>query len=220
MMKKLALLGLCVVGFLLPSWAQQMGPVGPAAIEYLAFASTGDDLAWSEWLDPSARTTFESPVLLSFNVPSSPKSPAVFLEIWGQYIFFWTPNSIRICRPVVNFRITSPAIPNIEFSQGYGIPPVYDETNYSGNHTYLTDFGDRHKGYVKMPLIRGSLEWWWVLDKNTGKRPPDNQILAYINQIIDNGFTVELWAGGSVQGANRIHAVAFQAEVTRLVKRQ
>jgi hypothetical protein len=220
MLKKLSLLAFCIVGLSSQSWAQQIGPVGPAAIEYLAFASTGDGLVWGEWLDPSVRTSFVSPVLLSFNVPPSPKSPAVFLEIWGQYIFNWSPGSIRICRPVINFKITSPAIPNIEFTQGYGVPPVYDETNYAGDHAYLTDFGDRHKGYIKMPLIRGSLVWWWVLDKNTGKRPPDNEILAYIDQIIDNGFTVELWASGSVQGMNRIQAFAFQAEVTRLSKKQ
>jgi hypothetical protein len=213
MIKKLTLLGICILGLLLPTWSQE----GPAIIEYLAWATTGSSMPWElRPPDPTVQINFASPILLSFNVPPSPKSPAIYLELWAQYILNWTSNPFRTCTALIYFRIISPAIPNIEFSQAYGVPPNISETNYAGNQTYPTNAMPRHKGYCKMALRRGFLEWWWIVDKNTGERPADDLALSYINSIIDNGFRVEVWAGGTIQGLSYIAPFAFQVEVTRL----
>jgi hypothetical protein len=212
MVKKFSLLGLCILGLLLPTWSQQ----GPAVIEYLAFASTGLSIPWALRPDPTIQRNFESPILLSFDVPPSRKSPAVFLEISGQYQLSWTSNPIRIFMSAVYYKITSPSVPNIEISQAFTIPPTVSETNYAGDHSYPPNAVIRHKGYYKMRLTRDSLDMWWILDKNTGQRPPDDVALSYINSIIDNGFRVEVWAGGTIQGLSYIAPFAFQVEVTRL----
>ena len=143
MVKRLILLGLCIGGLLLPSWAQ-VEFVGRATIEYLAFCNSfntwGSPNPWIFRPDPTVRIDFSSPVLMSFDIPASPKSPMLFFGIWGQYILQWTSNPARICRTSVGIKLTSPALPNIEFAQAYGVPPVYDSTNYAGEHTYLTEY--------------------------------------------------------------------------------
>jgi hypothetical protein len=79
MVKKLALFGFCIFGLLLASWAQE----GPAAIEYLVRATTVRSIAFEYRPDPIIKTSFESQVLLRFDVPPSPKSPAVFFRrLW------------------------------------------------------------------------------------------------------------------------------------------
>lgn len=216
MVKKLSLLGLCVLGLLLPTWSQK----GPTAIEYLAMGSTGSTTPFQfRPPDPTVQTAFKSDILLSFDVPPYPKSPAIFLDIWAQYLITWTPNPVRRCAPLIYFKIVSPAIPNIEFSQAYGVPPQSFETNYALDHSYPTNTANRNKGYAKMPLRRGFLEWWWVVDTNTGQRPPDDLVLSYIDTIIDSGFKVEVWAEGQVQGVSYIAPFAFQVIVTGLHKK-
>jgi len=86
MVKKLALFGFYIFGLLLASWAQE----GPAAIEYLARATTVRSIAFEYRPDPTIKTSFESQVLLRFDVPPSPKSPAVFFDVYGQFIVGWT----------------------------------------------------------------------------------------------------------------------------------
>ena len=214
-MKKILLLGLCIVSLLLPSLAQ----VGPGTIEFLAYASTGSTIPWDLQIgDPSAKSDFSSPILLSFDVPPSPKSKIIFFDVWGQYILCWSSNPVRYLSKLVYFKITSPAIPNIEFSQAYGVPVSVAETNNAGDYSYPPNSPQaRHKGYTKLPLIRGSLDWWWVVDKTTNQRPPDDKVLSYINTIIDYGFRVEVWAGGTVQGLTYIAPFSFVIEVTGII---
>jgi len=222
MIKRLFLLGICILGLLLPTWSQQESQLiqGPAVIEFLAFASTfntnGGPNPWILRPDPTIRTDFQSPVLMSFDIPPSPKSPAVFFGIWGQYVLLWTSDPIRICRPMVGIRLTSPAIPDTEFAQAYGVPPVYDEINVAGNYTYLTDLGVRHKGHAKLQLSRGDLSVWWIRDRNTGQQVPDDLAIKYINKIIDSGFKVEVYASGTVQGLSYVQPFGFTVEVTRI----
>jgi len=147
-MKKVSLLALCILGLLSPTWSQQ----GPAAIEYLAYATTGGNTPWALQPDPTVQTNFESPILLSFDVPPSQKSPAVFIDLWGQYVLSWAPNPVRICTPLIYYRITCSAIPNIEFSQGYSVPPTISETNLAGDYSYPTGARVRHKGFYRTAL--------------------------------------------------------------------
>jgi hypothetical protein len=212
MAKRLILPGLCIMGLLLPSWAQQ----GPAVIEFLTLASTGSSILWELRPDPTVQSNFESPILLSIDVPPSPKSQAVYLEFWGQYIVTWSSNPIRVCVSLIYYKLTSPAIPNIEFSQAYSIPPTISETNYAGDHSYPTYAQTRYKGYSKMPLRRDLLQWWNVWDKSTGQFVPRDEALIYAGQLIDNGFKAEVWAGGTIQGLSYIAPFSFQVEVTRL----
>jgi hypothetical protein len=212
MVKRLSLLGFCILGLLLPTSSQQ----GPAVIEYLTLATTGgSSIPWELRPDPTVQRTFESPILLSFDVPPSPKSPAVFLEVWAQFMINWTSNPVRICNPVINWRLISPAIPNIEFTQGYGVASIH-ETNYAGDHSYPTDNIHRYKGSTKMPLRRDVLEWWNIWDKSKGQWVPYDVALTYVSTLIDNGFRVEVWASGTIQGLSYIAPFAFQVEVTRL----
>ena len=215
-MKKTLLAGLCIMGLFLPSWPQDK----PASIEFLAFASSGGaGVCWEFRPDPTLRSNFISPTLLTVEVPPSRESPAIYLEIWGQYLLSWTSHHLHFFNGLVGFKIVSPALPHIEFSQGYGVPPVVQETNFSGNYTIPSPHGFiRYKGSFKIQFRRGNLQWWWIVDKNTGKRPSDDEALDYINKIIDNGFTVELWAWGTVEGLSYVAPFALQVEVTRIGK--
>ena len=115
--------------------------------------------------------------------------------------------------------MTSPAVPNIEISQAFGIPPIVRETNFAGNYTYPTDTFIRHKGYVKMQLRRGNLQCWWIKDINTGQYVSEEVALAAIDKMIDNGFKVEVWAWGTVQGISFVAPLMFQIEATRIGKK-
>jgi hypothetical protein len=159
--------------------------------------------------------------LLSFDVPASPKSPAIFFEAYGQFIINWTSSPYRICNPRIHWRIISPEIPdNIDFYNVYGVAGVY-ETNYAGDHAYPQNQQTcRFKGGSKLAMRRDDVEWWFIIDKSTGRQLPEDTALSLINSLISKGFHVEVWAAGDVQGLSYIAPFAFQMEVTRLVKRQ
>jgi hypothetical protein len=75
-MKKLILLGLCIVGLVLPSGAQVVLE-GSALIENVVLVDlTGNPFQLWEYrpVDPTTSTHFKSPVLISFEVPPSPRS--------------------------------------------------------------------------------------------------------------------------------------------------
>jgi hypothetical protein len=216
MVKRLILLWLCVGGLLLPSWAQE----SPAFIEHVVLATTGAKLIW-EYLppDPTAFSSFKSPILLSFDVPPSQKSSAMFIEFWGQYIYSWTSNTNRFRELMMHYRLTSPIFPNIEIWQAYGVPPGFTETNNAGDQMYPPGYKNRVKGYCKMPLRRISHEWWNIYEINTHQYLFGNEALSIMSGFIDSGYKVEVWAEGNIQGLSYVAPFAFQVEVTRLAHR-
>jgi hypothetical protein len=217
MVKKLSLLGLCILGLLLPTWAQVVSE-GPAMIEHVVFVSADN---WPLWeyrpVDPTVSTYFKSPILLSFDVPPSPKSPMMFFEVWGQFLYTWTSNRSRTRLLTMGYRFTSPAFPNIEINQGFGVPPGVSETNYAEDHMYpADDTTGRVKGYWKGALRRTYKGNWNVFDKSTGQYLPSDLALPIIGGFIDGGYRVEVWAEGTVEGLSYIAPVYWQVQITRL----
>jgi hypothetical protein len=144
----------------------------------------------------------------------------MFFECWGQFLYTWTSNQIRRRALSMGFSFTSPAVPNVVIFQGYGVPQGVNETNYAGDSTYPENETGRVKGYCKLIMSRQSGGIWSVWDDGAGRFLTGDEAISAISKFIDNGFNVEMFAEGDVQGLSYIAPVYWQVQITRLVGRK
>ncbi len=185
-------------------------------IEHLVWADT----LWEQcfYKEPSNHEELESFVsdpFLTFHVPASPKSDALFFEFWAQALYKWSGFETRRAKLELNFRIISGDIPdNIEVKIGSTVINV-GETNVCGNYDIQ---GRRSRRYTKLPMRRNSVDWWIVYYKNSGVYVPENITHEILNNLMDNGFDVEVYTVGEIQGVSRINLIPVEFHVTRLSK--
>jgi hypothetical protein len=224
MRKRLYLLGLCIVGLLLPSWGQD-GRTSQAKgkvmiAEHLNWVQTGyGEYILNTTLSSPVYDTFNSGPFLTFNVPPSPKAEALFFEVWGQSVhYWWVGYSPQQFSGRVEIQLVSSRIPaGITVYCYYGITGIYGITHDSQTP-------DRSKRSGKFILRRDSMlrEYidWWDIYNADGSRVPRDQAQIIVNDLIDNGFDVEISVTGFAEGVKKFFFYGFCVETTRLVKKQ
>jgi len=183
-------------------------------IEFIGWADTcWDFMYFKEFEDPSIKTYFELEPFLSLNVPASPKSEAIFIDLWTQLVMWWSGYETRDVELVVLFKIISDVTPdNIEVLNMYGL--AIAETNNTNNTGRQSI-----RKYFKFIMRRDHLDWWRIKYKDTGGYVPDKVALSILDKVIDGGFDIEIWVEGHAQGANRIRLAPVTMQVTRLSKK-
>jgi hypothetical protein len=225
MVKRLMLLGLCVGGLLLPTWGQdgrtsQQAPAKVMVSEHLNWVQTGyGEYVLNTTLSSPVYYSFNSDPFLTFKVPPSSKAEALFFEVWGQSIhYWWVGYSPQQFSGRVNIKLVSSRIPaGVTVYCHYGITGIYGITHES-------EIADRSKRSGKFILRRDSMlrefiDWWDILDAD-GSRAPRDQAQIIVNDLIDNGFDVEISVEGFAEGVKQFLFYGFTVETTRLVKKQ
>jgi len=155
---------------------------------------------------------FKSLPFLTFNVPASPKSTAIFFETRGHALVEWSNYLIDTTEAVcwINLRIISNLIPeNIEVGTGAMVVRQVEKNSLLFEDT-IRSWDSR-----KYILRKGYTDWWVVRNIITGEVLPDRDAKAILKKLIDNGFTVEVWANGMVQGVKSVWIMA-NVHVTRI----
>ncbi len=210
--KLLVLVLLCFFVFLVGIFAGEKEDKGKI-IEHLVWETTppfevGYDL-WIDEGDDEIVTPFESDPFLTFHVPTSPKSEALFFDIETQVNFTWSGFYKRMARIRCYYRFISDVISNdIEV---WNSPSIFWtlETNNS-----LEPATGRDRRVTKDRIRRNSVDHWLVY--KSGERVPDDVAIHIINSLIDSGFDVEFWVAGEVQGMRYFNIYPVIFEVTRL----
>ena len=187
--------------------------------EHLNWTQTGyGEVILDTRLETPNPYSFESGPFMTFNVPPSPKATALFFELWGQSIHYWvTGYSPQTFYALVTMKLVSNLIPN-----GINVYMLHGLTGIRG--IYHDNFqSDRNKRNWKVILRRDSMlrqyTDWWDIRYDNGSRVPKEQAQVILNDLIDNGFDVEISLSGDMEGVRRFFFYSFQAEVTRLVKK-
>ena len=189
--------------------------------EHLAFVQTGyGETILETYLDNPDYFTFQSGPFLSCSVPPSPKADAIFFEFWGQSIHeWWVGYDPQSFSANIKVKLVSNLIPpDIEVYWYHGL------TGISGI-THNSPGPDRNKRTWKFILRRDSMlraftDWWDIRFISTGQQVPNNVAQGILNNLMNNGFNVEISVLGNCQGVNYFSFYAFEVEVTRLVKKQ
>jgi len=71
---------------------------------------------------------------------------------------------------------------------------------------------------MKIPLRRDNEDYWIVKDKVSGEQLPGDEAIFILNSLIDNGFKVEFYYKGKIQGIETIRLGPFIIEITRITK--
>lgn len=186
---------------------------GAKTIEHLVWADTlrenAFDLTIAEYPE---RTEFESLPFLTFNVPASPKSAAIFFETRGHALVEWSNYLIDTTEAVcwINLRIISNLIPeNIEVGTGAMVVRQVEKNSLPFEDT-IRSWDSRE--YV---LRKGHVDWWVVRNISTGEVLSEKDAKALLTKLINNGFKVEIWANGIVQGVKSVWMMA-NVHVTRI----
>jgi len=190
----------------------------PQAIEHLAWGNAGSYSQGAYVVtisDPNLRTDFVSPTLISFSVPKSKGSPALFFEIYAHFWYRLAKTSTWDGRGGIFLGILSNDIPaDIEVTNAIGVLELH-MTNNSLDEGFERSRAPRT---CKMILRRDSLDFWMIKYKGTDTDVPQDDALAIINKLIDNGFDVQVWTEGYVQGFRSVMLNPLNIEVTRLSK--
>jgi hypothetical protein len=188
-------------------------------IEHLVWASAGSyssaayDLGP---LNPNDETYFQSPILMTFHVPKSKGSPALFFEVWSQFWYRLGNTSYWDGQGGINLRILSNDIPyNVEVRNGAGILEIH-MTNYIQDWAFSNHRINRG---LKMIMQRDAVDFWIITYNDTGENVPYDTAVSILSKLIDKGFDVEVWAEGYVQGFTGLFLNPVFIEVTRLSKK-
>lgn len=206
---------LCLFVFSLGALAEEKAKA--SIIEHLVWADTGNVFITVEIEDYTIRKSFETEPFLRFHVPASPKSEALFFDVFTQILFRWSDFEERRLTAVNRLRIISDAIPeNITVFTGKVIYET-SETNFTHN---FSRHKERAMARCKFNMRRNAVDWWWVENLETGERVPDSEALLFWEKLIDNGFDVEVFAWGTTLGVKEyICFIPVTIEVTRLSKK-
>jgi len=166
--------------------------------------------------DHTLPSGFESVPFLTFYVPPSPKeSNAIFFDIFAQVIFKWSGLLDRIAHSKIVLNIISDVIPSDIWVYATNAVLSVWEKNLEGN--YDTDFRRSWKRNWRI-MERNNLDWFYVESK-LGDEVSDERKTKIINDLIDNGFSVEINTEGTIQGVSILIFLTCQVEVTRINKK-
>ena len=173
-------------------------------------------VTWDFEPDNSAvLTTFNSHLINMGHVPPSPKSEALFFEIWCQYRYKWNTNTVRIAYAGPTYIISSPVIPvGIEVSlDEYRF--LRSDTNIAGNSSTRHE---REHIISKIGMWRDKVDFWWIWNTETQSEVDGEEAISILNKLIDSGFDVFHQTWGQIQGADWIYLRWVSLEVSGIVK--
>ncbi len=197
---------------------------GAQKIEHLVWAWGGRSGCAYEFYpnDYTEEEDFKSDPFMTFHVPASKNYYALFFQTWATAQVSWKQNSPgpvqdRKVRAFVYLRIISPLISNDIEVLGGGSVIATAEARADGIYDSK---GLRETCYRKFILRRDNVDFWYVWDTVSEQYIYDDGIIIPIlNSLIDNGFDVEVYTEGSIQGASRFVLFPWVTiEVTRLWK--
>ena len=218
-MRKRLFVLVAVCLFLVSSWglAQEKNMV----IEHLGWFQTGfgENIIPTSFSAPtSSPIPFASAAFLTFSVPPSPKSDAIFFEFWGQSLHRWFFESTpQIFSVNVILKIISPLIPaDIVVTATYGLANTR-------NIQHINSSEDRNKRSWKFILRRDGMlrpypDWWFVKYAD-GTDVEKTHAQALLNNLLDSGFDAEVSAAGESQNMRSFQLYAVAVEVTRLIRK-
>ncbi len=160
---------------------------------------------------------YESDTLFAFQVPPSPKSKAIFFDFGCQSHIFWyggyTP---RLYDSRLKINIISDVIPdNIIFYNTCGMESV--------THELLPMDGRPNKTTYKMAMRRDDFLLAsypsWNVEYVSGENVPNEIANNILNDLIDNGFDVEVLVIGKTEGVEEYVIISAWMHVTRALKK-
>jgi len=166
----------------------------------------------AEKLNEEISITTEPFMMIS--VPPSPKSDALFFRPQLKGSFKKAFSEYRKASCYLNMIFISDLIPsNIEVFMWIDLYKL-DEHNLGGSYDLSRISVHREP---KVMLKRNKVGWWNVVYK-TGGRVPEQEAIPIINNLIENGFEVEINYDGFIQGIEQVLLGPFWIEVTRVSK--
>lgn len=182
--------------------------------EPLVCADTGFGYIYDvEIIDVTSETSFVSDSLLRFHVPGSPKNDALFFEWWTTFVYAWSDYETRRVACKICLKIVSDVIPdNIDVGFAFTVYREYRTDDFLNSNIIRK----RIERMVEIFMWRDSVEKWYVTDKSGGQ-VPDEEVIPIFNKLIDNGFNVEVWAEGKVQGMKVASYRNVTIEVSRFL---
>jgi hypothetical protein len=178
-------------------------PGGAAAqrLEQIAWADTGRATISVAITDPTAPLDFQLSPFLSFHVPASKASQALFFDCWGQVLYRWSTYQEHRVSATPVLRLRSNEIPaNIDIYSAFGVMTV-GESNNAADQSLAPS---RQARYMRFILRRDQVDWWYVVDKTTGAQVPDAVAVPILDALMDDGFDVEVSAIGTVRGVSSL----------------
>ncbi len=183
-------------------------------IEHLVWADTGaGNVIALPIANPAARTVVDTPSFLSFHVPASPGSEALFFDVWGQLIFKWSSSRIHRAVISIQLKVISSVIPtNVNVSTGSRLV-ASDNTNKAQDSS---GSDNRFSRTIKWILRGDKTDYWYVTYKSGGEPLPQAQALSILKNLIKKGFDVQINATGELQGVQQASLYPVTLQVTRL----
>lgn len=218
-MKKKLFVLVTVCLLMAASWGLCQEKEKVQVIEHLGYVNTGQWL-YNEFHQVPTYSEFNVEPFITLHVDSSPKAEAIFIEFWGQTGYTWNATSSTGSAQMLSvsciIKLISPLIPdNIEVITTYGLAGEFSIQHIESP----PGLQERVKRSWKFSLDRQSLGWWIVRYIDSHISVPTDQAQIILNDLIDNGFDLELSAEGYTDGVKWFLLYAFQVEVTRLVKK-
>ncbi len=211
---------LCLFVFSLGMIALEKEEEKAPIIEHLfAYFSGRSEFLNHTYLESPTPLLYESETLFAFHVPASPKSDAIFFELgYSSYVWWWSGYSPQMFQAALYVRIVSEIIPDdIYIYNGGG--KVFD---VAITHPYNTSKPGQHSYKIilrKDGLLREFPDWWEVRYVDTNWLVPYEKANSILNDLIDNGFDVEAFTKGEVEGVKEFMLLTFYVDVTRAMKK-
>ncbi|UCE21535.1 MAG: hypothetical protein JSV46_04775 [Candidatus Aminicenantes bacterium] len=213
---------LCFFVFSLGMIALEKEEEKSTIIELLFWYSAGRGEYYNkiEFEDPSRIPLLESEPILTFHVPPSPKSDALFFELGSvSMATWWDGYSPLEYNSGLDLWMSSEVIPDDISVYGGG---AWLEGMEIINHP--KPVGRPGKNTWKSILRRDGMlreypDNWFVVYKSTGEPVPKEIANSILNDMMDNGFDVEVTQKLMVEGVKQSWLLHFYIDVTRATKK-
>jgi len=179
----------------------------------IAIADTGFRNIYDvEIKDVTLETSFASDPILKFHVPPSPKSFTILFKCWNTLVYAWSDYERRHIEYKICLRTISDVIPySMDVRTAVHIPSEYVMENFSNSKTK----SKRLEHFTEIFMKRdGSTSW--SVNYKSGERVQDWKAVRIFTELIDQGFDVEVWVEGMIQGMEVASCRNVVIEVSRL----
>lgn len=168
--------------------------------------------------DVTAIESFNSGTLLELQVPPSPKSDAIFFYFNAQYYYEKSSHLNRMASSIIWYNIISDIIPDeYEVKQGMSLLS-FSETNNSGDVSSGRSWRNHRYALKRNSACAQYCGELMVVYKGTMELIPEDIAIPIINALIDNGFSVEIFIEGKIQGLEYLNLLEAHMEISRLSK--
>ena len=166
----------------------------------------------AEIIDETLETSFTSDPILKFHVPPSPKSYTLLFKWWTTFIYAWSGYEQRRAECNICLRAISDIIPySMDVWTAVNIP----EKHMTGS--FLNSKTKRQRiEYFTEIIMRRDGAFSWSVNYKSGEKVQDWKVTRIFSELIDEGFDVEVWVEGVVQGMKVASYRNVAIEVLRL----